>query len=637
MPQGFLRDQSRSRRSGTGDAVNRRRVTESRKSLPPAKIKTAPRRMSSSRETAFIARTRQGSDVFMIFDGSGGSLAVLEPEAGSSKFEPDAGLIACFLDEQSDLSAVDRFAQFHADADAPLQGRYYSALMPVRAPRPGEQLAFEVDLDRCSGCKACVAACHNLNGLDDGESWRDVGLVIGGESGLPVLQHVTSACHHCLDPACLNVCPVDAYEKDPGTGIVRHFDDQCIGCRYCALACPYDAPKFHAGKGIVRKCDMCNDRLAVGEAPACVQACPHEAIRIRVVEKADIIARAETGRFLASAPDPAFTAPTTGYRSTHLFAPANARATDDYHVAPEDAHWPLIVMLVLTQLSVGGFAVELFAKLAWSTNGIANGVFAFGYLLAGLTGVCASVFHLGRPQHAYRALIGVRHSWLSREVLAFGLFLTFATVYVEMVMLGPDPLVLAQSWRAGVLVLAVAAGLAGVSCSVMVYHVVRRPLWHARNAGIKFAGTAVVLGLASALAAAAVASLGGWDKTQAFGSIRLLTVLAVALSAASCLKLLFEAIVERGFPHSDLAALRKTAALLRGPLRRPAVWRRCLGVVGGVALPALAAFAAVAHRPEVASVAAALALAASIAGEIAERYLFFTAVVRPKMPGGLMP
>ena len=64
-------------------------------------------------------------------------------------------------------------------------------------------------------------------------------------------------------------CPVNAYEKDPITGIVKHLDDQCFGCQYCTLACPYEVPKYHAGKGIVRKCDMCSSRLEVGEAPAC--------------------------------------------------------------------------------------------------------------------------------------------------------------------------------------------------------------------------------------------------------------------------------------------------------------------------------------------------------------------------------
>ncbi|MEZ6126844.1 MAG: 4Fe-4S dicluster domain-containing protein [Planctomycetaceae bacterium] len=110
-----------------------------------------------------------------------------------------------------------------------------------------------MDLDRCSGCKACVVACHSLNGLDEKETWRDVGLLIGGTRNQPVMQHVTTACHHCLEPGCMEACPVDAYEKDPVTGIVRHLDDQCFGCQYCTLACPYDVPKYHSGKGIVRK------------------------------------------------------------------------------------------------------------------------------------------------------------------------------------------------------------------------------------------------------------------------------------------------------------------------------------------------------------------------------------------------
>src|SRR5688572_11958016 len=66
-------------------------------------------------------------------------------------------LLAALLREQQDLSAVERFAQRHAEAIVPMQERYYRSLLPATPPGPGQQYGFEVDLDRCSGCKACVA------------------------------------------------------------------------------------------------------------------------------------------------------------------------------------------------------------------------------------------------------------------------------------------------------------------------------------------------------------------------------------------------------------------------------------------------------------------------------------------------
>src|SRR5690606_1197306 len=186
---------------------------------------------------------------------------------------------------------------------------------------------FEVDLDLCSGCKACVTACHNLNGLDDGEAWRDVGLLQGGTPELPVVQHVTTACHHCLEPACAKACPVDAYEKDLQTGIVRHLDDQCFGCQYCTLACPYDVPKYHKDKGIVRKCDLCRGRLAVGEAPACAQACPHAAIRVTIVDSARVAEDCEANAFLPGAPDPDYTLPATIFKTVRAL-PRNLLPAD---------------------------------------------------------------------------------------------------------------------------------------------------------------------------------------------------------------------------------------------------------------------------------------------------------------------
>ena len=84
--------------------------------------------------------------------------------------------VAQLLETQRSLTAVDRFSKLHESPDAPLHAKFYRDLIPLDKPKPGEQYAFEVDLDACTGCKACVVACHNLNGLDEGELWRTVGL-----------------------------------------------------------------------------------------------------------------------------------------------------------------------------------------------------------------------------------------------------------------------------------------------------------------------------------------------------------------------------------------------------------------------------------------------------------------------------
>ncbi|WP_406700465.1 DmsC/YnfH family molybdoenzyme membrane anchor subunit [Singulisphaera sp. Ch08] len=510
-------------------------------------------------------------------------------------------LIDAMLDEQGDLTAVDRFTQFHEGEKSPLQGGLYSSLLPVRAPGPGQQYAFEVDLDRCSGCKACVAACHSMNGLDEFEAWREVGLIVGAIAGLPVLQHVTSACHHCLDPACLSACPVDAYEKDPVTGIVKHLDDQCFGCQYCTLACPYDVPKFHAKKGIVRKCDMCSDRLEVGEAPACAQACPHEAIKIRVIDREEAVAVAESNSFLATAPAADYTMPTTRYLSSRP-APGPVRAGDYFRNEPEHAHLPLVVMLVLTQASAGGY---LFEAVSRAMGGDVTTTLPWLSLVVGLVGIHASLLHLGRPLYAYRALIGLRHSWLSREVAAFGLFANVALGHAAALWFQPRWLGLSAAAAA-------ATGLLAVFCSVMVYHVVRRPFWRGGRCAAKFFGTSIVLGLAGAFATS-----GGAPR------------LAIALTIATGLKLALEGAILRHLRDPQMTSLRRTALLLRGPLSRVAALRLGLGLAGGAIVPLVFATVAV---PEA---AAWVALAAVLGGELAERYLFFAAVVRPKMPGGL--
>jgi Fe-S-cluster-containing dehydrogenase component/DMSO reductase anchor subunit len=546
------------------------------------------------------------------------------------------------LADQQTLTAVDRFSRQH-DADAlPANAKYYRDLIPVAGPGPGQQYAFEVDLDSCTGCKACVTGCHNLNGLDDGEVWRTVGLLHGGTAQAPAQQTVTTACHHCVEPACLIGCPVRAYEKDPVTGIVKHLDDQCIGCQYCVFMCPYDAPKFSKARGIVRKCDMCSDRLAHGEAPACVQSCPNQAIRITVVEKAETIQAAEANAFLPGAPGPADTLPTTVYK-TERALPRNMLPADFYAVSPEHAHPPLVVMLGLTQLSVGAFVLNLLARRIMGASAlraleIGNAICA---LALGLVALGASTLHLGRPQYAFRAFLGLRTSWLSREIVAFSLFAGLAAAFAASLFpVLPVWLAPLQPALGGA---AAAAGALGVFCSVMVYAATRRDHWRASLTGLKFGLTSLVLGAAT-MSATSIASsaLLAADRAQAppFVTTGAYRWLAAILMASAAVKLAAEASVFRHLLDRHHSLGKRLALLMKGDLVRQSAARFLCGVAGGLVLPAIGlALAASAPRgpfPYLPLTAVAVAaFLASLAGELLERYLFFAAAPASKMPGGI--
>lgn len=545
-------------------------------------------------------------------------------------------LVDRLLLEQQDLTAVARFAQRHESAEFPLQARYYEALLPATPPGPGEQYAFEVDLDACSGCKACVAACHSLNGLDETETWRHVGLLSGGTDEQPFLQHVTTACHHCLDPACLNVCPVRAYEKEAATGIVRHLDDQCIGCQYCVLACPYDVPKYNRTRGIVRKCDMCANRLAVDEAPACVQSCPNAAIRITVVSRDVAAENCETGVFLPGAPDPQYTQPTTHFKTNRVF-PRNALPVDYYAVQAEHAHGPLIAMLVLTQLSVGAFAIQWLADLFASGAGLGaiRSAHSAVALALGFVALGASTLHLGRPHLAFRAILGLRSSWLSREILAFGAFAGLAALYAafEWAARGASHSSLRQFLGGWV----VAAGLAGIVCSIMIYRCTRRPLWSGSGTIVRFLATTIVLGLSTALLTSAIAGRLASSATigDAVAALheRLLPGLVLAVAA----KLVFEASLFAHLLSKHQTPLKRSALLLKGDLSAATTWRFLLGALGGLALPVI--WMRLDRETGLTGFAVPLIAAGQflllVAGELCERYLFFTAAVAPRMPGGL--
>jgi formate dehydrogenase iron-sulfur subunit len=139
--------------------------------------------------------------------------------------------------------------------------------------------ALLVDVKRCIGCRACVAACKQAHGFPGEDT--DTELSARAYTALVDVSddvHVRKLCMHCETPSCASVCPVGALQKTP-EGPVTYEASRCLGCRYCMVACPWSVPRYewNALAPSVRKCDFCRERQARGEIPACVEACPAEA------------------------------------------------------------------------------------------------------------------------------------------------------------------------------------------------------------------------------------------------------------------------------------------------------------------------------------------------------------------------
>jgi len=351
------------------------------------------------------------------------------------------------------------------------------SLIPQRALEPGEQYRFHFDMTRCIGCKCCEVACSEQNGNPDGIRWRRVGEIEGGEYPFTQRHYLSMGCNHCLDAACLNGCPVEAYTKDALTGLVLHSADACIGCQYCTWNCPYGVPQYNPERGVVGKCDMCHGRLSEGREPACVNACPESAIEIEIVNMAEW--RADC----TSANAPGLPPAEHTLSTTRVTLPTNVLPNlekADYHrVRPEHPHWPLVLMTVLTQLSVGAFAFLV-------ASGASNPLAAVAALLVAFLSLGASTAHLGRPAFAYRALKMWRRSWLSREVLLFSLFAGSATMFAAGKLLGFTV--------PGAGILTLLFGIGGVTASAFIYVVPARPAWNLWNTPVNFYLTGLVLG-----------------------------------------------------------------------------------------------------------------------------------------------
>jgi formate dehydrogenase iron-sulfur subunit len=368
---------------------------------------------------------------------------------------------------------------------------------------------------------------------------------------------------------------------------------------------------------------------------------------------------------LSGVPAGDYTLPTTRYVSSESLGPADSAArapimrliaADSATLHPQSAHWPLVFMLVLSQASVGITCVAAFARDSFQFLTLA--------LALGVVSIIASIFHLGRPLGAWRFFLGLRRSWLSREILMFSVFVPVLMTLVGLAVFFPHPsplpggegvpqpvpsrasailndhtlesvrmpsaifrLLRGESWGEGERTLRTSSatifakiapaflGLAGVFCSMMIYHDTRRALWHWRRTAISFFGTTLALGCSAWLA---------------LYSVNAFVLSALLLTVA--LKLAREVSVLRHVTDGELTSLKKSALLITGHFQHAAFIRMLCAVIGGIGLPLLLQIGAFASGQ---TVLAWIAFAVLLAGGILERMLFFRCVDAPKMPGGL--
>ncbi len=471
-------------------------------------------------------------------------------------------------------------------------------LMPERPLRAGEQYRFHFDMTKCIGCKCCVVACNEQNGNPAAINWRRVGELEGGHYPHVQRHHLSMGCNHCLEPSCLIGCPVEAYRKDPVTGVVIHDADTCIGCQYCTWNCSYGVPQYNAERGVVGKCDLCHNRIADDMAPACVAACPEGAIAIEIVNidewRHDYLSANAPG--LPSADDSVSTTRVT----LPADLPPDTGRVDTQRIVPEHPHWPLVFMLVLTQLSAGAFAMLL------AMDAVGSGAHWRALLgalaLAGISLGTASL-HLGRPIYAWRALKGLRRSWLSREVLTLSLFAGLASDFTASVLLHfPGRL------AAGLLT--VLFGCLGVFCSARIYMVPARPAWFSRYTLAEFFSTALLLG-----------PLFVWTfEAHAIGTLDDIWLARAAMTGAAA-QLLAQVLKFFWLSRSEQFELRASALLLSGRLKNAFLTRLSLLIFAGIVIPLSAPT----------QWAAACALALALVGEWLGRWLFFVSVVPKNM------
>jgi Fe-S-cluster-containing dehydrogenase component/DMSO reductase anchor subunit len=287
---------------------------------------------------------------------------------------------------------------------------------------------FVFDINKCVGCHACVLACSIENSTNIQTNWRQVDEFNELKyPDLPVFYH-SIACNHCDDPLCLKSCPANAYYRDEETNAIIHEPDKCFGCKYCTWACPYDAPKYNTETKLIEKCTFCNDRIKEGLKPACANLCPTGALDF------SLLVNAENNKTVGF--------PEKNIGPNIVFVPFRNESTGPtiaVHQSDQSTKELLVEkckqlpkkielekewVLILFTLIVA-FIAAWFSASVYNPDVNINPLY---FILSGISALILSSIHLGKKWRAYRSILNLKTSWLSREIFFFSSFLTFGVM-----------------------------------------------------------------------------------------------------------------------------------------------------------------------------------------------------------------
>jgi anaerobic dimethyl sulfoxide reductase subunit B (iron-sulfur subunit) len=174
------------------------------------------------------------------------------------------------------------------------------------------QRGFYFDQEACTGCNACQMACKDLHDHPVGVNWRRVTTLEYGRYPRPEVVHLSISCNHCARPPCVDACPNAGFVKRPSDGAVVHNANDCVVCLECIAACPYGAIQMNPATGTVGKCDLCERLTMRGQEPACVAACPMDALELVWLDPPEADPTAVVP--LRGLPDPALAEPSLRIR-----------------------------------------------------------------------------------------------------------------------------------------------------------------------------------------------------------------------------------------------------------------------------------------------------------------------------------